>query len=90
MATIITAANVAFGIYSNVFVKNPNANKTITPVITPHVVVLAPDALLRAVLVKEPVMGIEETNELTILQSPKAITSCVASRGRPLAIIEVN
>lgn len=82
---MITAANVAFGMYWNVVVKNPRANKTIIPVITPQVVVLAPDALLRAVLVKEPVIGIEEKNELIMLHSPKAITSWVASRGRPLA-----
>lgn len=85
MATMITAASVAFGIYWNVVVKNPRAKSTMSPVITPHVVVLAPEALFKAVLVKEPVIGIEEKKEPTTLHIPKAINSCVASRGRPLA-----
>lgn len=82
---MITAASVAFGMYWNAVVRNPSANNTIIPVITPQVVVLAPDALLSAVLVKEPVMGIDETKELTMLHRPRAITSCVASSGFPLA-----
>lgn len=39
------------------------------------VVVLAPEALLTAVLVKDPVTGIELTREPIILPKPRAISS---------------
>lgn len=87
---MITEARVAFGMYWNVEVRSPKARSTIRPVITPHVVVFAPDALFTAVLVKEPVMGIEDTNEPKTLHTPRAISSCVASRGLPLAEINKN
>lgn len=50
--------------------------------------VLTPDALFTAVLVKEPVIGIERTKEPITLQRPKANISCVASSGLPLAAKE--
>lgn len=75
MATMITAARVAFGMYWNVEVSSPKARSTIRPVMTPQVVVLAPDALFTAVLVKEPVVGIEDTKEPKMLHIPRAISS---------------
>lgn len=59
MATTITPANVDFGMYRNVEVRKPKARSTITPVMIPPAVVFTPEALLTAVLVKEPVMGID-------------------------------
>lgn len=48
------------------------ARSTMKEVKIPASGVLTPEALLTAVLVKEPVMGIERTNELKMLHRPKA------------------
>lgn len=55
------------------------------PVKMPPAGVRTPDALLTAVLVNDPVTGIERTNEPAILHRPKAIISWVASTAFPLA-----
>lgn len=86
MAQMMTAANVAFGIKRNEPVKNPNDNKTRTPVTIPPSVVRTPLALLTAVRVNEPVTGIDCTNAPTKLHIPSANISCVASIVLPLAI----
>ena len=49
-------------------------------------VVLTPDAELTAVLENDPVVGIDETNEPTMLHAPNAIISWLASTGFPPAI----
>lgn len=85
MATMITAARVVLGIYWNDEVKKPRAKSIMIPVMMPQAVVLAPEALLTALLVKEPVTGIEETKEPIMLHIPKASSSCVASKDLPLA-----
>lgn len=56
---------------------------THVPVNIPPNGVLTPDASLTAVRVKDPVTGIERTNDPKILQIPRAIISCVASKGLP-------
>lgn len=56
---------------------------TYVPVNIPPNGVLTPDASLTAVRVKDPVTGIERTNDPKILQIPRAIISCVASKGLP-------
>lgn len=55
------------------------------PVNTPPSGVLTPDALLTAVRVNEPVIGMELKKELKMLDTPRAIISCVASTVLPLA-----
>lgn len=57
-------------------------NKAVT---TPAICVLAPEALLITVLVKDPVTGIDLTKEPIILQAPKAISSWLMSNVHPLA-----
>lgn len=52
----------------------------------PPKVVFTPDELFTAVLVNEPVIGIERTNDPIKLPIPNAINSCVASNVRPLAL----
>lgn len=52
---------------------------------TPPKVVTTPDALLTAVLVKDPVTGIDLTKEPIMLHVPTANISCVASKVRPPA-----
>jgi hypothetical protein len=71
-------------------VRNAIARSTIREVKIPARVVLTPEALLTAVLVKEPVMGIERTKEPIMLQSPRASISCVASIALPFAKIYVE
>lgn len=88
MATIITAAKVAFGINSKTEVKRPHASNTKIPVIIPPIGVFTPDALFTAVLVKLPVVGIDLTKLPITLQSPTANISCVASKVFPFAIME--
>jgi len=57
------------------------------PVNIPPNGVLTPDAWLTAVRVKDPVTGIERTNDPKMLQIPRAIISCVASKHLPFARI---
>lgn len=57
------------------------------PVNIPPNGVLTPEAWLTAVRVKDPVTGIERTNDPKILQTPRAIISCVASKDLPFAKI---
>lgn len=66
-------------------VKNARANNTNAPVTAPPKGVFTPLELLMEVRVNEPVMGIEETKLLRILQRPKATISCEASTIFPLA-----
>lgn len=80
---MITAANDAFGMYSKVFVKRPNESRTTKPVHTPPTAVFTPLALLIAVLVKLPVIGIEDTKAEKKFPRPSAIISWVTSRTRP-------
>lgn len=56
-----------------------------TAVKTPPNVVTTPEALFRAVRVKDPVVLIDLMKEPPILQQPKAINSCVASTDFPFA-----
>jgi trans-aconitate methyltransferase len=65
-------------------VRNAIARRRSSDVNTPASVVLTPEALFTALLVKEPVTGIEPTKEPIVLQSPNAIISWVASSLRPL------
>ena len=60
------------------------------PVAMPPAGVRTPEALLTAVLVKEPVTGIERTKEPKILLTPSAIISCVASIAFPFAETNTN
>lgn len=72
---MMTAANVALGMYLKVDVNRPHARSTRPPVITPPIGVFTPDALLTAVRVKLPVTGIDLTKLLHMLQSPSASIS---------------
>lgn len=60
---------------------------THVPVNIPPNGVTTPDAWLTAVRVKDPVTGIERTNDPKILQIPRAIISWVASKDLPFAEI---
>lgn len=53
--------------------------------ILPETVVLAPEALLIALLENDPVIGIERKNDPAILLAPRASNSWVASTILPLA-----
>lgn len=75
MAVMITAASVAFGMYWNVLVKKPIDRITTIPVAMPPNGVLTALASLTAVRVKDPVNGIDETNDPNMLQQPRAIIS---------------
>lgn len=88
MAVIMTAANVAFGMYRNSSVNRPSDNSMRPPVKRPPSVVCTPLALLTAVRVNDPVVGIDSTNEPIILHTPSAIISCVASTDLPFAVSE--
>lgn len=79
MATMMTPAKVALGMYLKVVVRKARASNTMRPVMMPHAEVRAPDALLTAVLVKEPVIGMDMTQEDMMLANPKAINSWEAS-----------
>lgn len=85
MAVTITAANVAFGMNLKVAVSD-KADMTKTPVKRPPKGVLTPEALFTAVRVKEPAVGMDRANDPKILQAPKAIISCVASKVFPFAV----
>ena len=74
-AVIITAARLAFGIYAQYGIIRPKVNMTKAPVHRHPKVVFTPDAELTAVLEKDPVIGIADTNELIKLQIPKATIS---------------
>lgn len=81
----MTAASVALGMNLKVDVNRPHARSTRPPVITPPIGVLTPEALLTAVRVKLPVVGIDFTKLPNTLQSPSASISWLASRVFPLA-----
>jgi len=83
---MMTAASVALGMNLNVDVSRPHARSTRLPVIMPLIGVLTPDALLTAVRVKLPVVGIDLTKLPNMLQSPSASISWLASRVFPLAV----
>lgn len=86
MAIMMTAANVALGMYLNVDVNRPHAKSTKLPVMTPPIGVLTPEALLTAVRVKLPVTGIDLTKLPKRLQRPSANISWLASRVFPFAV----
>lgn len=88
IAHMMTAASVDFGMKRNESVRKPSDSKTRTPVTIPPRVVRTPLALLTAVLVNEPVTGIDCTNAPTKLHNPSANISCVASIVLPLAVFE--
>lgn len=75
IAVIITAASVALGMYWNVLVKKPIDRITTIPVAIPPNGVFTSLASFTAVRVKDPVNGIDETNEPNMLQQPRAIIS---------------
>lgn len=85
-AVIMTAAKLAFGMKAQKGMSTPKAKITKAPVQSPPMVVLTPDAALTAVLENDPVVGIDETNEPTMLHAPNAIISWLASTGFPPAI----
>ena len=55
--------------------RNANASTTNKPVTIPPAGVLTPLVELTAVLEKDPVVGIDWTNDPTILHKPRAIIS---------------
>lgn len=55
--------------------RRPRASKTKDPVKIPPNVVRTPLVLFTAVLVKDPVVGIEDTNDPKMLHKPRAIIS---------------
>ena len=59
--------------------------RTRRPVYRPPMAVLTPLAAFTAVLLKEPVMGMDWTKLPAKLQKPRANISCDASTGFPLA-----
>lgn len=59
MAQMMTAANVLFGMYWKEPVRKPSESNTMQPVKMPPSVVRTPLALLMAVRVNEPVVGID-------------------------------
>lgn len=62
----------------------PKKNKL--PVKIPPRGDFTPDAWFTAVLVKEPVTGIERTKDPIMLQIPSANISCVTSKDFPIAV----
>lgn len=62
----------------------PKRNKL--PVKIPPRGDFTPDAWFTAVLVKEPVTGIERTKDPIMLQIPSANISCVTSKDLPIAV----
>ena len=82
---MITAASVAFGMKRNDSVRKPRESSIRVPVRTPPSVVRTPLALLMAVRVKDPVVGIDEKNDPQMLHNPNANISWVASTVFPLA-----
>lgn len=90
IATIIIAANVAFGMNLKAEVNKPQARRTTHPVTIPPIGVFTPEVKLTAVLVKLPVTGIDFTKLPIILQRPSAIISCVASKDLPLAAKKIK
>lgn len=84
MAVIINPARVALGMNSKVAVRD-RAASTRAPVKSPPSCVFTFDALLTAVRVKEPAVGMDLTKEPTMLQAPSAIISWVASKVFPFA-----
>lgn len=68
-------------------VKAAMATSTRVPVIIPASWVCTPDALFTAVLVKDPVTGIDLTKEPIKLDIPKAISSWVTSKDLPFAAV---
>lgn len=85
MATMMTAARLAFGMYVKVEVSKPQANRIKQPVTMPPKGVRTPDALFTAVLVKLPAVGRELTKLPARLHKPSVSISWFASNVLPFA-----